>query len=127
MRYSYDISNIDKETSYIKLVDNYLYQLGFKLNNNGTRFLRDLILTAYFMQYYDISIENIVSDFFKINTIQQITKQNYTQRIYYAIQNTNKKSLKNNFPIVFGIEFDYEFTCIKNLLILFVNTLNKAK
>ena len=125
MRYSYDISTKDKEISYVRLVEKDLLTLGFGLNKNGTKYLRDLILTAFFLQEYDFFIDDTIECFFRINGITNISKENFSQRIYYAIQNANRGMLKDNFYSVLGVYFDYEFICIKNFITLFITKLEK--
>ena len=82
MRYSYDISTKDKEISYANLVDKYLLDLGFGINKNGTKYLRDLILTAYFNQEYTLDINYTIITFLDINKIESINKNDFLKLDY---------------------------------------------
>ena len=124
MRYSYDISTKDKEMSYAMLVDEYLLNLGFGFNKNGTKYLRDLILTAYFTQDYEFFIESTVNKFFEINKIN-MTKKNFIRTIQYSIENVNHNKIKNNFYSVLNVEYDYYYLTPKNLTILFIGLLER--
>lgn len=126
MRYSYDISTKDKEISYANLVDKYLLDLGFGLNKNGTKYLRDLVLTAYFNQEYSLDINKTIIVFFEINSIKKITKNDFIKSIYYSINNINLQKSKNNFNIIFNTEYDVYYYTPKNLTILFMNLLRKT-
>lgn len=125
MRYSYDISTKDKEISYANLVDKYLLDLGFGFNKNGTKYLRDLILTAYFMQDYEFFISDTVDKFININKLK-ISKRNYIRAIQYSIESIDSNKTKNNFCSIFNIEYDYYYLTPKNLTILIMSLLQKT-
>ena len=126
MRYSYDISTKDKEISYANLVDKYLLDLGFGINKNGTKYLRDLILTAYFNQSYSLDINLTIVTFFEINNIREITKNDFIKCIFYTINNINAQKSKENFNRLFKIQYDIYYFTPKNLTILFMNLLSKT-
>jgi len=124
MRYSYDISTKEKEISYANLVDKYLLDLGFEFNKSGTRYLRDLILTAYFLEDYEFFINNTVEKFLSINNIH-ITPKNFLRNIQYSIENVNYNKIKKGFYSIFNIEYNNYYLTPKNVIVLFLNLLNK--
>ena len=126
MRYSYDISTKDKEILYANLVDQYLFELGFGLNKNGTKYMRDLILTAYFMNDYCFEVSVTAEKFINMNKID-ITKKNYIRLIQYDIKNINYKKMKENFYSIFEIQYDFRYLTPKNLIILFINKLSRCE
>ena len=126
MRYSYDISTKDKEISYANLVDKYLLDLGFEFNKNGTKYLRDLILTAYFMENYKFEVKGFIKTFFEINNITKVTQKEFLKCIVYSINNINFQKSKDNFYKVFNVNYDIYYFTPKNLTILFINLLIKT-
>ena len=126
MRYSYDISTKDKEISYANLVDRCLLELGFGFNKNGTKYLRDLILSAFFMEDYKLEINSVVTHFLDINSIN-ITRKNYIRTIQYSIENIDYKKAKENFSKIFNVEYDFYYLTPRNLTILFMNKLSKTE
>ncbi len=124
MNCSYEYTKDVKYKSFEQLVNNSLINLGFNINNFGTKLLKDLILYAYFNQDYDIYFDKVVSAFFKYRSINNISVNTASHRICYAIQNANYNIFKENFSTIFNIEYDYYFRSPKNLLILFINNLN---
>ena len=126
MRYSYDISTKDKEISYVNLVDSYLLDLGFGINKNGTKYLRDLILTAYFNQEYTLDINYTIITFLDINKIESINKNDFLKCIFYTINNINTRKSKENFNNIFETQYDIYYFTPKNLTILFMNLLTKT-
>ncbi len=127
MRYSYDISTKDKEISYVNLVDKYLLDLGFGFNKNGTKYLRDLILTAYFLQDYKFEIKHFVKEFFEINKITAITQKEFIKCINYSINNVDSYKSKDNFYQVFGVHYDFYYFTTRNMVILFLRLLEKTE
>ena len=126
MRYSYDISTKDKEISYANLVDKYLLDLGFGINKNGTKYLRDLILTAYFNQEYTLDINYTIITFFEINKIKSINKNDFLKCIFYTINSINIQKSKENFNNIFETQYDIYYFTPKNLTTLFMNLLAKT-
>lgn len=124
MKCLYDYTKDTKYKSFERLVNNSLINLGFNINIFGTKLLKDLILYTYFNQEYDIYFDKIVSSFFKYRSISNISVNTASHRICYAIQNINNKMFKDNFYIIFNVEYDYYFRSPKNLLTLFINVLN---
>ena len=126
MRYSYDISTKDKEISYANLVDKYLLDLGFGINKNGTKYLRDLILTVYFNQDYDFFVDSMVDKFLSINKINTIDKNSFLRAIKYSIQTIDNKKAKKNFFSILQVDYDYYFLTTRNLTILINNVLRRT-
>ena len=127
MRYSYDISTKDKEISYAHLVDQCLLDLGFGLNKSGTRYLRDLIITAFYMQDYKFEINLIIKTFLKINNITEVTEKDFLKCIFYTINNINMQKSEENFYKIFKVHYDPYFFTPKNLTILFLRLLEKQE
>ncbi len=124
MKCLYDYTKDVKYKSFEQLVNNSLINLGFNINIFGTKLLKDLVLYSYFNQDYDIYFDKIVLEFFEYNSIKNISVNTASHRICYAIQNINNKMFKDNFYMIFNVEYDYYFRTPKNLLILFINILN---
>ncbi len=125
MRYSYDVSTKDKEILYARLVDKYLLELGFGFNKNGTKYLRDLILTAYFIQDYEFFVEDTIEKFLDINKIN-MTKKNFLRSVQYSIESVDYNKTKRNFYSVFNVEYDYYYLTPKNLTILIISLLERT-
>ena len=123
MKCLYDYTKDVKYKSFEQLVNNSLINLGFNINIFGTKLLKDLVLYSYFNQDYDIYFDKIVLEFFEYNSIKNISVNTASHRICYAIQNINNKMFKDNFYMIFNVEYDYYFRTPKNLLILFINIL----
>ena len=124
-----NITNYDytKDINYLKLehlVYDSLILLGFNINVFGTKLLKDLILYAYYNQTYDLFFDNLVYEFFNYKVINNISLDNATHRITYAILNTRSTCFKDNFSKVFNTQYDYYYETPKNLIILFLNLLN---
>ena len=111
--------------SYELFVETSLDKLGFRKNTLGTRYLKDLILFAFNQNYYDIFIEKISIEFLKFKNINHISKKNFITRIDYAIKNVDYSKLKNNFYSIFHSEYDIYYLSPKNIVILFINILEK--
>ena len=111
--------------SYELFVETSLDKLGFRKNTLGTRYLKDLILFTFNQNYYDIFIDKISIEFLKLKNINHISKKNFITRIDYAIKNVDYSKLKNNFYSIFHTEYDIYYLSLKNIVILFINALEK--
>ena len=72
MQTSYDYTKDERYKSCEKFIYNSLIDLGFRVTNVGTMYLKDLILFAYFNNYYEINVTKIVKDFMKYKKINYI-------------------------------------------------------
>ena len=63
MKNSYDYTKDEKYKSYEQFVYKSLIDLGFRITNVGTMYLKDLILFAYYNNYYEINVTKLVKDF----------------------------------------------------------------
>ena len=96
MKTSYDYTKDEKYNSYEKFVYTSLLKLGFKLTNVGTMYLKDLILFAYFNNYYEIYITRIVNDYMTSKNINYITYRTFINCIVYSIDNLDQKVFDSN-------------------------------
>lgn len=125
---SYDYTKDKNFISYEQFINNSLIELGFKVGNIGMKSFKSLILFTYYNKdnFESFNVEQICLEYLKENKIINISKRGFKRRIEYAILNVyNTNNLENNFKNVFNIEFDYYYISFKNLLILFMNILDK--
>lgn len=123
MKSSYDYTKDERYKSYEKFVYTSLLKLGFKLTNVGTMYLKDLILFAYFNNYYEIYITRIVNDYMISKNINYITYRTFINCIVYSIDNLDQKIFDSNFKNIFDMEYDCLNISIKNMIILYINKL----
>ncbi len=127
MKNSYDYTKDERYKSYEKFVYTSLLKLGFKLTNVGTMYLKDLILFAYFNNYYEIYITRIVNDYMTSKNINYITYRTFINCIVYSIDNLDQKLFDSNFKNIFNIDYEYLNNSIKNMIILYINKLKCNK
>ena len=120
MKTSYDYTKDERYKSCEKFIYNSLIDLGFKVTNVGTMYLKVLILFAYFNNYYEINVTKIVKDFMKYKNIDYISYRTFINCIDYTINNVDYEMFKNNFEEVFYIKFDEYYLSSKNILVLFI-------
>ena len=84
MKNSYDYTKDEKYKSYEQFVYKSLIDLGFRVTNVGTMYLKDLILFAYFNNYYEINVTQIVKDFMKCKKINNISHRTFINCIEYS-------------------------------------------
>ena len=123
----YDISTKDKEVSYIEFVDMILDRLGFRKNNVGTRFLRELVIYLYKKNPFEILINNEIEEFLKEREIKNLTIINFIKRIDYAIRYADIKKIEDNFFKVFHTEYYSYYLTPKSFIILMLNVLEKNR
>ncbi len=126
MKTKYDISTKDKEVSYIGFVDTIFDSLGFNKANNGTRLLRKFIIYVYLKNPDEIDLKREIKEFIEDNRINN-NYNNIYKRFQYAISNCDHNKMKNNFYLVFNIEYDYYFLSVKSMVNYLVNILEKNK
>ena len=123
MKNSYDYTKDEKYKSYEQFVYKSLVDLGFRVTNVGTMYLRDLILFTYFNNYYEINVTKLVKDYMNYKNIKYISYRTFINCIDYSIKNCDEKSKKNTFKNIFGIELNNTYYSTKNITILFFNIL----
>jgi len=126
MKTEYDIYTKEKEVSYISLVDTILDSLGFNKANNGTRLLRKFIIYIFLKDPVEIDIKREINAFIKENGMNN-NFENVYKRFQYAIYNCDYEKMKNNFYVVFSIEYDYYFLSVKNMVNFILSVLEKNK
>lgn len=125
------ISNIYNNTkekelvSYELFIETSLDKLGFRKNTLGTKYLKDLILFTFNQKIYNIFINRISTEFLKEKKIEYISEKKFLDNINYAIKNVDYQKFKNNFNIVFKAEYDIYYLSTKNIVILFLNILER--
>ena len=125
MKTKYDISTKDeKEVSYIEFVDTILDALGFNRANNGTRLLRFFIIYIYKKNPFDIDIKREINEFINDNNLNS-NYDSLKKRMQYAIDNCDKMKMKNNFYMIFHMEYDLYFLTLKNMVNFILNVLEK--
>lgn len=120
MKTSYDYTKDERYKSCEKFIYNSLIDLGFRVTNVGTMYLKALILFAYFNNYYEINVTKIVKDFMKYKNIDYISYRTFINCIDYTINNVDYEMFKKNFEEVFYIKFDEYYLSSKNILVLFI-------
>ena len=116
MKTEYDVSTKDKEISCSEIVDDILYsKLGLKPANNGTRYLRELIMYIYKKETYEYRVDKEIQLFLKEKGIDKNYKT-VKSTMVYAINNARKDKLKENFYYVFKTDYDTYFVSIKNIV-----------
>ena len=121
MKTEYDVLTKDKEISCSEIVDDILYsKLGLKPANNGTRYLRDLILYIYKKNPYEFGVDKEIQLFLKERRINQNYKT-VKSKMIYAINNARKDKLKENFYYVFKTDYDTYFISLKNIIKAIIN------
>ncbi|MBR2247913.1 MAG: hypothetical protein IKN74_00890 [Clostridia bacterium] len=123
MKNSYDYTKDEKYKSYEQFVYKSLIDLGFRITNVGTMYLKDLILFAYFNNYYEINVTKIVKDFMQYKNINYISYRTFINCIVYSINSITYDSFKK----IFKIHYNEYYNSTKNLIILFINMLNYYK
>lgn len=123
MKPLYDNSTKDKELSYY--IETSLDKLGFRKNTLGTKYLKDFILFIFKEDVYEIFIDKLSVKFIKFMKIEHISSKNFITRIDYSIKNADIQKFKNNFYSVFKVEYDIYYLTIKNIVILFINALER--
>lgn len=123
MKNSYDYTKDEKYKSYEQFVYKSLIDLGFRITNVGTMYLKDLILFAYYNNYYEISVTKLVKDYIQYKSINYISYRTIINCMDYSLKNTSSM-LSKNFTKVFSFQFNYYYISIKNLLLLFLNLLH---
>ena len=123
MKNSYDYTKDEKYKSYEQFVYKSLIDLGFRVTNVGTMYLKDLILFAYYNNYYEIYVTKLVKDFMQYKNINYISYRTIINYMDYSLKNTSSM-LSKNFIKVFSFQFNYYYISIKNLLLLFLNLLH---
>ena len=123
MKNSYDYTKNEKYKSYEQFVYKSLIDLGFRITNVGTMYLKDLILFAYYNNYYEINVTKLVKDFMQYKNINYISYRRIINYMDYSLKNTSSM-LSKNFIKVFSFQFNYYYISIKNLLLLFLNLLH---
>lgn len=121
MTTSYDYTKDKRYNQYDKFIYNSLIKLGFRVTNVGAMYLKDLILFAYFNNYYEICITKIVKDFMKANNIDYISYRTFVNCIEYSINSCNIIQFNNNCQIILGISKDNVYLSSKNIIILYLN------
>lgn len=126
MKNSYDYTKDEKYKSYEKLIYDSLIKLGFRITNVGTMYLKDLILCAYFNNYYEINVSKLVKDYMKYKKIDYISYKTFINCIDYSIKNLDYTKMKIYFRIIFDITYDSYYFSTKNILLLFLNIIKKT-
>ena len=123
-----NLSNNTKEkslVSYELFIETSLDKLGFRKNTLGTKYLKDLILFTYEQNIYNIFINRISSDYLEYKQLNHISQKMFLDNINYAIKNVDYQKFKDNFYFVFHSEYDIYYLSTKNIVILFINALEK--
>ena len=124
MKNSYDYTKDEKYKSYEQFVYKSLIDLGFRITNVGTMYLKDLILFAYYNNYYEINVTKLVKDFMQYKKISHISYRTFINCIDYSLKNYDIHSFNKNFQNVFEINRNTFYLSTKNLIVLLVNILS---
>ena len=117
-----------KEKSLVScelFIETSLDKLGFRKNTLGTKYLKDLILFTYEQNIYNIFINRISSDYLEYKQLNHISQKMFLDNINYAIKNVDYQKFKDNFYSVFHSEYDIYYLSTKNIVILFLNILER--
>ena len=122
MKNSYDYTKDEKYKSYEQFVYKSLIELGFRITNVGTMYLKDLILFAYYNNYYEINVTKLVKDFMQYKNINYISYRTFINCIDYSTKNYNEKIFIKHFSNIFKLDYNNYYVSVKNLIILFLST-----
>lgn len=120
MQTSYDYTKDERYKSCEKFIYNSLIDLGFRITNVGTMYLKDLILFAYFNNYYEINVTKLVKDFMKYKNIDYISYRTFINCIEYSIKYVDKES----FQSILNLAYSKYYNSTKNIITIFCNYLN---
>lgn len=98
-----------------------LMQLGINPKNNGFILIQRAIIYAYIEDMITINLEDIYK---YIATKEKISTKGIESIIRYSFYNINTKKLKANYERIFGIEFDFEYFSIRNIISDFIDLLD---
>ena len=118
MKNSYDYTKDEKYKSYEQFVYKSLIELGFRVTNVGTMYLKDLILFAYFNNYYEINVTKIIKDFMHYKKMDYISYRTFINCIDYSIKKANNKVFQIVLKKTLKIESNY-YTTTKYFVTLF--------
>lgn len=108
--------------SYSLYIEASLLKLGFAYSSKGTCYFRKMIETVYNKKYEDFKLNDLYVEVSKeFNVPANIIKEDI-KSLFKRIDN-NKSS--KNFEKIFHLPFEYFYITPKNLIILFINTLNR--
>ena len=123
MKNSYDYTKDEKYKSYEQFVYKSLIDSGFRITNVGTMYLKDLILFAYYNNYYEINVTKLVKDYMQYKNVNHISHRTFINCIVYSIKNCDTNFCDNNFQQIFKVEKKFFFLSLKNILIILVNNI----
>lgn len=115
-------SKIDK-ISYELFLDSSLILLGFGFSNTGTILFRELIKTLFIEKSEIINLNDYYS---KLSLKYNTPSSNVSSNIKATFRRIDINLSKQNFKKVFGIDYNDLFITPKNLIVLFLNTLNRS-
>lgn len=96
-------NNLILITKEEKILNNALRQLGFKLSNIGTKYIKKIVIMAYYENIEYINLETLCFKLAQYNNIKKSSK--IVSNIRYSIDNYNSSLAKTNFEKIFGFEY----------------------
>ena len=127
MKNSYDYTKDEKYKSYEQFVYKSLIDLGFRITNVGTIYLKDLTLFTYFNNYYEINVTKIVKDYMKYKNIKHISERTFINCINYSVKNLDITLFNSTFHNTFGIDRNTFYISCKNLIVVLINRFQYRK
>ncbi len=124
MKTECDICTKEKRISYSEFVDDILIdKLGMSITNSGTKYLRELIIYIYLKDPFEIFVDKEIKSFLKDNNINK-NFNTIKNKIKYAIDYANIEKIKNNFYVVFKVEYNPYFLTTKHIVEIVINLMN---
>lgn len=116
-----DCSNEEK-IPYELFLDSSLLLLGFNYSSIGTIFYKEILKIVYKNNSEYVKLDELFKQLSKVNNIPIRNIQNNIQS---SFRRMNTNITEQNFRKVFGIDYNNFFITPKNLIVLFLNTLNR--
>lgn len=117
MKSKYDIFTKEKrKISYNQklFINTSLRQLGFKPANNGTIYLKKIIILAYEENLIVIELKKLCN--MLANEIGNIKSTTIYEDIKYAVNNVNYTKARLNYEKIFNFSYDSEYFTTRNIV-----------
>lgn len=112
-----------RELSYDLFIETSLIKLGFVYSNLGTHYYKKLICLIYSRNVNNININNLCTSLEE--ELKNISSYTISTSIKNAFRRIDKDKASQNFYDIFNVPYDEYFLTPKNLVILFINALNR--
>lgn len=120
--YTKDDCSKKEKISYELFLDSSLLLLGFNYSSIGKIFYKEMLRIVYKNNNECIKLNKL---FKQLSKQYNVTTRNIQNNIQSSFRRMNTNMAEQNFRKVFGIEYSNFFITPKNLIVLFLNTLNR--